>query len=176
MKEQIMERFVKSVQASIRSENWYGALAIALTLPDICGRMEAPNLNSQKRYTDWFNRYLLGRYTRSIGPDRELHTFLSAEDCYALRCSYLHEGGLVILGQKAQKILHRFHFVVPDKNGNIVHLNQVNNALQLQIDIFCGEVCQSVVLWHQEAMANPEIRPRLENLLVIHDFEGNIRL
>ncbi len=34
-----MERFTRAIEKSIKSENWYAALTLALTIPDICGRL-----------------------------------------------------------------------------------------------------------------------------------------
>lgn len=47
-----------------------------------------------KRYADWFDKYVGHRYKSKIGAHQEEHTFLTGNDCYALRCSYLHEGKL----------------------------------------------------------------------------------
>ena len=37
-----MERFTNAVIKSLATENWYSALSLALTLPDICGKVEQP--------------------------------------------------------------------------------------------------------------------------------------
>jgi hypothetical protein len=44
-----MKRFSDAVRASVEQRNWYGALALALTMPDVCGRLESPTLNVEKR-------------------------------------------------------------------------------------------------------------------------------
>ena len=46
-----MRHFISAVNKSLENENWYAALFIALTLPDICGKIQYPYLNSsEKRY------------------------------------------------------------------------------------------------------------------------------
>jgi hypothetical protein len=60
-----------------------------------------------------------------------------------MRCAYLHEGRDEIVEQKAQEALERFQFVVPPE-GCVVHSNQFNNSLQLQVDIFCREIADAV--------------------------------
>jgi hypothetical protein len=172
-----MKRFRDSIERSLMSENWYGALSMALMLPDICGGIETPEKGSKARYIDWFNRYLLNLYTAPVGIELRMHVFLHGEDCYALRCSYLHEGGAVIVAQKARKALDAFHFVAPPPNGNQVHMNQRDNALQLQVDIFCREVCAAVAEWVEDVVrGNAELEARLGNLLVIHELGERIRL
>jgi hypothetical protein len=89
-----MDRFVKAVRLSVQQRNWYGALAVALTMPDICAQLENPTRESHKPYVEWFNRYMLAKYTVAAGPPGYMdpRAFLSGDDCYALRCSYLHTG------------------------------------------------------------------------------------
>jgi len=118
-----MQRFIDAVTNGIQQKNWYGALGMALTLPDICGRLENPNMASEKRFVAWWDKYLLATYTKNIGPKRIAHVFLSGADAYALRCSYLHEGSGETLNQRARDALERFHFVTPRGNW-IIHRNQ----------------------------------------------------
>ncbi len=37
-----MKRITDSIRKSVKSQDWYGALSTALTLPDVCGRLESP--------------------------------------------------------------------------------------------------------------------------------------
>jgi len=138
-----MERFIRSVEIALDSKDWYGALSTALTLPDICGRLSDPTATTKTRYVAWFDEYMLPRYESYVGADRHHHVFLSGRDCYALRCSYLHEGGDSIAEQSARQALHRFHFVSPRPNWT-VHCNQSDSVLQLQVDVFCQSYCLKV--------------------------------
>ena len=110
---------------------------------------------------------MLDKYTSEIGPQRKKHTFLSGSDCYALRCALLHEGVGDITAQKAQDVLTRFHFVFP-RQGLIIHCNQSNDALQLQVDIFCKDACEGVSAWLKDVNEVEEIQSRLENILKIY--------
>lgn len=169
-----MQRFIHSIELALGAGDWYGALSTALIFPDICGRIEAPDRRSADRYIDWFNRYLLAKYTREIGPELKLHVFLSGEDCYSLRCSYLHEGGGNIAEQRARNALDSFHFISPSP-GMIVHMNQSNEVLQLQVDLFCNDICSAVKQWSSEVVAgNEEIESRMQNLLEVHDSSGGV--
>ncbi len=64
--------------------------------------------------------------------------FLSGNDCYALRCAYLHEGSDNISQQNAKEVVDKFHFIVAPK-GSTIHCNMMNTKLQLQVDIFCED-------------------------------------
>lgn len=162
-----------AVRLALSDSNWYGALTIALTLPDICGRLEYPTDTSKKRYVNWYNRYLLPTYTSNVG-NNTTHVFLSGEDCYALRCSYLHEGIDDITAQNARKALDNFHFVSP-RQGWYIHRNQVNGTLQLQVDKFCEELCTAVEEWMQEMESTkPVVYQKFNGLLIIHSMDNGI--
>jgi hypothetical protein len=42
LEEGIVNQFVNAVRSAVASGNWYAALMLALTMPDICGRLESP--------------------------------------------------------------------------------------------------------------------------------------
>jgi len=161
-----MQRFIDATRAAVGTANWYAALSLALTMPDICGRLEAPASGSQARYTSWYDQYLLARYQGRVGPDRVLHTFLSANDCYALRCAYLHQGEFGIEDQRAQQALASFHFT-PPRPGMLIHNNQINNTLQLQVDVFCNDVSAGVEAWLQAVAGDAAIQARMAKLATI---------
>lgn len=165
-----MRRFTDAVENALQVENWYGALAIALTLPDLCGRLETPNEGVGKRYTRWFEVYVQPEYTAS--PGMGAHVFLSGADCYALRCSYLHEGSGDIMGQRARKALERFHFISPPKNGSSFHIVQTDAVLLLQTDIFCRDMIKGVEAWEQAVITNGVVSQQKQALLQIHEVSN----
>ena len=166
-----MDTFRAAVARAVKDQNWYAALVTTLTLPDICGWLEAPTSGSRDRYQKWFDRFVAHRYTGRIGPSREQHVFLSGTDCYALRCAVLHEGVDSTERQRAKQALTKFHFVAP-RPGLVNHCNQFNNALQLQVDIFCTDVCSGVERWEAEVLnASSEVQSRTSELLRVHSLE-----
>lgn len=163
-----MERFTNAIRGSIETKNWLGALTLALTMPDICGRLEAPNQSSSKRYAAWWDRYMAKHYSFFGRP-----TMLAGGDAYALRCSYLHEGGSDITLQRAKVALDNFHFVAP-MEGWKVHGNRINNILQLQVDVFAQQICDAATEWAQDTSGDPEIEERKTALIVIHQSMAGI--
>ncbi len=158
----MMEKYVEAIELSLSNQNWYSALALALTLPDICGWLEDPHARSQKRYEAWFDRYMLKHYQNEFfGPG---FTFLSGSDCYALRCAYLHEGNDDITRQRARQALSRFSF-----KGAGSHRVKVDDLLHLSVTAFCGEVCSGVRDWVAANTTNPTIQERLREQLMIHE-------
>jgi len=173
-----MEQFqeiAESIRQAVEQENWYAALALALAAPDICGKVDSPALGSQARYAAWFDTYLGENYRRPLGHNREMHTFMSGTDCYALRCAFLHAGNEDIAGnaQAVRDALDRFHFLRPTA-GNRVHNNQFGRILQLQVDVFCLEIAQGVENW----LRSPVTRAILDgggfSLLKIYNLDQSV--
>ncbi|WP_156921021.1 hypothetical protein [Fundidesulfovibrio putealis] len=198
-----MERFTKAVRAAIAQQNWYGALALALTLPDICGRLEDPSVKSKPRYKRWWDKYVAIRYTcpyvdevavRSLlssGDAKGLrdHIFhqqatrplLSSNDAYALRCAYLHQGGDVIEGQRVRDMVNRFHVITPPQSGSchsnmfkILNPEGADSTLEVQVDRLCNDICDGVEKWEVEVKGNAEVKARMGSLMVIHDSSGGV--
>jgi len=170
-----MEHLIGAVEKAVKERNWYAALSLALTLPDICAKMESPSQGSAKRYIAWANAYFTPKYTHEIGPDREKHIFLSGSDLYALRCAVLHEGSDDIVMQRARESLDRFHIIAPPKTGS-VHCNQLGTILQVQVDILCRDICVSVRQWLDGIDAQGEVQSRIANLMKIHQFKAGGRI
>lgn len=173
-----MKYFVDSIEQSIAARNWYAALTAALSLPDICGYLNDPNEKSGSRYATWFDKYVKPLYMRPPLPtfDGMLalfnglpDAFLSGNDCYALRCALLHQGSDEIGGQRVREVIDRFHFIEPP--GNLmVHCNQVNNVLQLQVDVFCADIMAGVRAWLNDVQDNKDVQLRMRGLIRIHNL------
>lgn len=167
-----MDQFLAATESALQSSNWYAALLVALALPDIAGWVNDPVAGSRARYAAWVEQYLSPTYTSEIGADHVQHKFLSGDDCYALRCSLLHEGRDEIAHQRAQDALDRFQFTAPT-HGLIAHRNQVGAKLQLQVDVFCRDICQAIRIWLASIPAGDrDRRHRLGQLAVIHAGPG----
>lgn len=155
-----MNRFVASIKRSLETENWYAALAMALVLPDICGRLEDPKKRSQERYEAWFGKYLAARYSNDFFG--EGFTFLTGSDCYALRCAMLHEGKDDVQSQKAKDVVSRFAFTVAGS-----HLCKFDSVLLLDVRAFCTDICAGVEAWSVEFSEVPDVKARISELLVV---------
>jgi len=166
-----MRHLLLAVERSLQAGNHYAALALALAFPDICGWVEDPNSKSKARYISWFEKYLQSKYTRPATTSSPEHVFLTGSDCYALRCAYLHEGREDIADQGAQRVLESFQFVVPPTSW-IVHLNQIDSTLQLQVDIFCREVLDGVRQFLADVTNNSDASARLTKMILIRDING----
>ena len=88
-------RLIEDMNRALAYDCYFAALAIALTLPDICGKAKYPKAGVRKRYIEWYDEYV-GRYEKcpknEADADEEEMPYLSGEVVYSLRCSLLHQG------------------------------------------------------------------------------------
>jgi hypothetical protein len=173
-----MKQLKEAVRQAIAQDNWYSALASALTLPDICGWLEYPNKGVGERYTLWYDTYIKEEYSGSYDNSNVEITFLSGKDCYALRCAYLHNGQDDITQQTARESLNQFQFVTPSKLGEQSKHGVRNTILddacnikyiqlQLEVDKFCEHICRGVDKWEVDVATREDIQQRINKLLII---------
>ena len=156
-----MQRFTSAIRTSIQSENWYAAIFLALTMPDICSKLETPTSGSSgPRYKAWFDKFLAGTYTSNIMGRESI--FMTSGDCWALRCSLLHEGSDDIGQQNARETLARFHFTTLGS-----HRIRIDNVLVLNTANFCEEMCQAVESWLIAVATKPEVQERIATMIEV---------
>jgi hypothetical protein len=156
-----MERFTSAIRISLSSQNWYAALFLALAMPDICTKLETPSSGtSGPRYKEWFDRYLRAIYTKDIMGRQTV--FMTAGDCWALRCSLLHEGSDDIGEQRARETLSRFRFTTVGS-----HRIRIEKVLVLNVSRFCEEFCQAVESWSNDVASNKSVRDRIASMIEI---------
>lgn len=161
-----MNHFIEALEKSLYSKNWYSVLFISLTLPDICGKIEYPELeSSKKRSVQWFDKYLGPIYKSEIGGKE--YILLGNSDFYALRCALLHEGQSDISSQGAHDVLENFKFVQPTTENIYIHRNKINRTLQLQVDQFGLEVLQATRQWLREIGKDDSKFQKLDSMLEI---------
>ncbi len=164
-----MDKLINELQISLKINNWYSALLLALTVPDICGQLENPTKNSKERYLEWFNKYLSKNYIKTVGAQENEHIFLSGADLYALRCSFLHENSGDISNQKAREVINNFIF-----STTLSHLLFITNksngkkTLILRVDVFCEEICNALREWISDHKNNMSVQERIKSTIKIH--------
>lgn len=90
-----MEQRIKEIVKSIKSECYLSALALSLTIPDICGQIEYPDMiyedgrrkgrrKSREQYIRWFDEYVKPLFFID-NEDAPKHQ-MDGTSCYALRC------------------------------------------------------------------------------------------
>lgn len=160
-----MNEILEALRKAVREGCWHPALALALTLPDTCAHV-AGEKQGRARYIAWCEKYLVPAYIVPLGPLRTPAVFMSGNDCYQLRCAYLHSGEFELDDPKAQTVLSRFRFVAPPI-GMTIHRNRINDALQLQVSEFCEEMAAAVEAFLRDVSGDPDCQTRLARLASI---------
>lgn len=86
----MVDTIIAEIKQALENKMYIVALSSALTLPDICGKAEFPNMRTKRRYLSWGEKYIDSRnyndyeYCAIDGMD--------IKTIYDLRCSLLHQG------------------------------------------------------------------------------------
>ena len=85
---------VQEIEKALKKKMYQSALALALTLPDICGGIMCPNADTGFRYKAWFNKSVTAMYQPKCLPKvcDSTKRIINGEIIYKLRCAYLHSG------------------------------------------------------------------------------------
>lgn len=153
-----MQTLINQTREAANSNAYYLSLFAALAIPDICAAISSPNGEASKvKYIAWFNQYVSHKYT--VGPDRT--PSLSGEDCYYYRCAMLHQGR----AQHERSTYTRILFIEPGISDIVLHNNVMNDALNIDIRIFCTDICDSAEQWLADVEATPDYQRNYPNSL-----------
>jgi hypothetical protein len=136
-----MGDFLDQIDLAIANRLYYLALFACLALPDICAAMESADGEATKvRYLAWYEQHM-PRYTKGQMVS------LTGLDCYFFRCSLLHQGS----AQHPKSRYARILFVEPGATTNVFHINVLNDALNIDVTIFCRDILASARGWLTKA-------------------------
>lgn len=86
---------IHSIKSCLEKGETVAAFYMALTLPDVCGKLKYPLDKPAKRYIAWFDEYI-GNYEQSplAKEDSKWSDFpyMSGKKMYEIRCALLHAG------------------------------------------------------------------------------------
>jgi len=153
---------IEQIRSSIGSKCYLPGLALALTIPDVCGSIEFSDLGSQskKRYTKWFDKWVLASFADAEGFNSDgspKHAYFDGSMCYQLRCKFLHEGnsriGVTPFGEEdGSSYEYRFELVVNgcDSYGEVwEELNSFDKPsvrirqVRLDLPTLCESLCSA---------------------------------
>lgn len=147
-----MDDIIEQVREANKAGIYYVALLSALALPDICGALESDDGQaSKKKFISWFDDHVAPLY----------NGFLDGETCYYFRCSMLHQGST----QHPRGRYSRIIFVEPGNTGMVMHNNIMNDALNIDVRIFCEDICDASVRWWNSVSENPNVQANLSRFV-----------
>ncbi len=164
---------VKEIELNIRDQRWQSALALALTLPDICGGIAFPEIVKRyrdgrvrldkqnqptrdvgSRYIRWFDTHASSFFKLSEKDDAP---YICGERCWQLRCEYLHQNKGFSNEQDTVNI--RFHLGV--NCGSSVcqfsgKLAGQENDIRIDIEQFCLRMCLAARKYYAKEYKNKQ--------------------
>lgn len=113
---------------------YYLALGAALTIPDVCAALAAPDGKSTGAgYAAWFEQNIAGLYGGHLTGDQ----------CYAFRCAFLHQAAT---GGHPKGYV-RVIFLEPATSSGMMHNNLMGDVLNIDVGIFCGQMTSAARTW-----------------------------
>lgn len=148
-----MDELLSQLEESIDHGQYYLALFVSLTIPDICGALGSKDGNATgHRYKEWFDQYVAPQYDGN----------LDGSGCYAFRCSALHQGYAKHKNLRYSRIL----FLDPvSSSGVMMHNNILNGALNIDVRRFCKDVVAGAWQWLSDMVSDPDFHRNYANFL-----------
>ncbi|MBD9642911.1 hypothetical protein IB231_04620 [Pantoea sp. PNT02] len=167
-----MKEIIEAIKKSLADENYQAALFISLSVPDICGQIQDPQIGNGAGARKWFDEYMAFKYCpaslydsmqvnnpNSIAkksPEEIQHlkslpatvTFTSTQ-YWDLRNAFLHNASVV--GKKLT-----FHLT-----HSTSHMNVIEDALQLSAKTLCEDICKGLEKWVADMAADPVVSARI---------------
>lgn len=149
--ERFMKDLLDQIERALDANLYLLALLGSLVIPDICGAVGSEDGRAdRKKYINWFTKY-----AANICP------FLSGEDCWRFRCSLLHQGS----SQDKWSSYSRVLFVEPTATTNIFHCNVLNDALNIDIRIFCLGMVAAARRWLDEVQGTELFKRNMQKFM-----------
>lgn len=156
---------LNEIDRALSCEMYVSALNLVLTVPDICGKAEYPQLCVGKRYIAWFDEWI-GQYEKSALKEGEVRTpYLSGEMVYRLRCNVLHQGNINIDKGEIKDTdnqINRFILLVQKKNEfgiypSISSAEQdgisseiIGRTYELNLQNLCMKICEAARHYYEQ--------------------------
>lgn len=166
-----LELIINDVEKSLNNECLFSALALALTIPDVCGKISYPNKKPSDRYINWFDEHI-GNYEKCPDERSKGMPYLSGELCYALRCSYLHGGDTNIAKKYSNFTLDNFILITESKKPSDIYAdssslsNNLDGKTTAIYEINIRRLC-CLLVW----CAKSFLKRSIENSLVLPDIK-----
>lgn len=162
-----MRDFIAAAREAAAADNWYAALPLVLTFPDICASIDEPGSGkSRDRFIRWWDRYLAGAFWVKPDPDEdwEAHTYLPGRDAWALRNAYLHAGTDWL--ENPDRVMNRIRFIGPPAAWRF-GLDEKTRTLNIAIEYFVELTCRGAEQWLSDRSSDAHAQRRLAGLVTI---------
>ncbi len=155
---------IQEIEWNIRDGRWQSALALALTLPDICGgiaypeevkkyrdgrmmldKYGKPSRNTGNQYIRWFDEYAAAYFKKDEADELP---YINGERCWQLRCEYLHQNKGFVNMEETEEI--HFHLGL-NCGSSICRFDQEiedDKNIRLDIQQMCLRLCLAAMEYY----------------------------
>lgn len=150
----LINQIIKEIETCLKNECYIAALTTALTLPDICGKVEYPNDNTTSRYKKWYSKWI-GEYER-CSKNNDNIPYSTADLIYDLRRSLLHEGNPNVDLGRNNLMSFKLLITGSDMSGTIAIVHKDSNRkpiggeIQIGIENLCFKLCSMAKEFYNE--------------------------
>jgi len=149
--------YVRDIRRALENGCWFAALALALTLPDVCGVVEYPGTTVAERYISWYDRYIAQPHALDATPEQTAYP--SGEVIYNLRNTFLHQGKPSVIGEKVKEKRNRVdRFALMLGDGTMLHTMAATidigeaalRTLVVDVSWLCSILCDSAEAYYRD--------------------------
>lgn len=166
-----MLKLIESIEEALEKECYLPALYMALTLPDICGRvaylskgLEIKQCEVGKRYKEWYHdnffkdakdmyKKLHKENPKLWSSYDNLQLKFDESACYKLRCAILHEGSFDLSTE-----MNGIEFSLCTKRAGSIGIIEGNSfgetytkkLITVQIEELCKDLCRASRKFYKE--------------------------
>lgn len=154
-----LEIVLEDIERALQAQLWYMALAVTLSIPDICSLLQRDEQTDgwpkEEKYVRWFDTFM--------GPK---YGFFSGQDCYRVRGGVLHKGRFGHPKAKYDRVLfgvpggRRIRELLSENNGGIME-----TALHLDLVTFCQEMIDCARSWYIMMKDDPNVKANMPYLV-----------
>lgn len=173
----IITGFNESIELSLKTENYFSALTVALIMPDICSKIEYSDISKVgDRYKKWIDNYFVDVLDKGA-----MNKYLSASNIYALRCSLVHEGSSnpsnqnnynrnVDVKEQVDELIPYINSIGWEKvafaNTTNIHDGTEKASLFVDIDYLCSKFIEATNSWLQTSEKIPQYTTDLFSIAI----------
>lgn len=182
---------IADIEKSLGAEAYLSALALTLTLPDICGKLEFPN--DKNHYSKWYDKWVNnltqfknGEYVKTK-ESQEHEALFNGEMCYGLRCAFLHSGNTTSKKIKYDEFKLQITKMRPggsygaNSYGSSWYENpedkterQITTDAKIDIGGFCKRMCGAVKIFYEKHKNDYDFRDHNIELFNLDDEIKNL--
>jgi len=152
-----LEAIFQDIERAIEARFYYHAIVVCLSMPDICAALLCDPSSiwvTEKKYVEWCEANLEKRFK-----------FLTAKDCYRLRCGVLHQGNFGHPKARYDRIVFTLPSKIQFPEGRIGSPEAGELVLLLNCVIFCERMVSAARDWLSANTQDKNVQANLQNIV-----------